>query len=187
MGDDHSRSTALEAVERLLNGRLVLAVHAGQCLVQDQDRRVLEQCARDGHSLALAARQPGAALAHDGLVAAGEGHDEVVRVGGPGRSRPPSKIRPRFGSKNRSSSQTSVDLPAPLGPTTPSLSPACRVNETSWSALERRPGYPKVSPSKRTSGRNAGARFIAPSEGAMNCAPTEAIGSRTSGCMSRTG
>src|SRR6266540_781896 len=42
MGDDHSRSAALEAVERLLNGRLVLAVHAGQCLVQDQDRRVLE-------------------------------------------------------------------------------------------------------------------------------------------------
>ena len=53
--------------------------------VEDQDRRVLQQRARNRQPLALAARQPLAALADRRLVAVGLRGDEVVRVGGAGR------------------------------------------------------------------------------------------------------
>ena len=71
-----------QPVERLLDHRLVLRVDRGQSLVQHQDRRVAQQRAGDGDALALAAGKPGAAFADHGLVAIGQGLDEVVRVGG---------------------------------------------------------------------------------------------------------
>ena len=46
----------------------------------------------------------------------------------------PETNPPDWGSTNRSSSQTSVDLPAPLGPTTPNVSPAFNVKETPFKA-----------------------------------------------------
>ena len=80
-----SRSSA-----RLMRG-LGLDVERAGRLVEDQDRRVLEDGAGDGEALALAARQRGAALADDEVVAAGLlGEDEVVRLGE--LARPP---RPR--------------------------------------------------------------------------------------------
>ena len=52
-----------QARERLLDLRLVLHVQARGGLVQEHDRRVLEQGAGDGDALALAAGEPRAVLA----------------------------------------------------------------------------------------------------------------------------
>jgi hypothetical protein len=57
-------------------------VDRGRGLVEDEDRRVLDERARHRHALALAARQARASLAQDGVVALGQPRDEVVRVGG---------------------------------------------------------------------------------------------------------
>jgi hypothetical protein len=51
-------------------------------LVENQDRRVLQQGARDGEALPLAARKTLAALADHGRVAVGLRQDEIVGVGG---------------------------------------------------------------------------------------------------------
>ena len=58
----------------------VLRVDRGGRLVEDQDRRVLEERARDADALPLAAGQLRAALAQLGVVARGQLADEVVRV-----------------------------------------------------------------------------------------------------------
>ena len=54
-------------------------------LVEDHDGRVLQQHAGDGEPLLLAARQPVAALADDGVVAVGQRGDDVVDLRGPAR------------------------------------------------------------------------------------------------------
>ena len=59
-----------QPVERPLDARFGLDVERAGGLVEDQDRRVLEDGARDGEALALAAGQRGAALADDEVVAA---------------------------------------------------------------------------------------------------------------------
>ena len=83
---DHDRRPAFE---RLVEGRLhlclVLAVEVAGGLVEDDDARVLEQHAGDGDPLLLAAREPVAALAHDGVVALGERGDHVVDLGAAAR------------------------------------------------------------------------------------------------------
>ena len=65
-------------------------VERGGRLVEDEDRRVLQDHPRNRDALALAARQLDAALAHMRVVAAPpamvlEVHDEVVGVGEAGR------------------------------------------------------------------------------------------------------
>ena len=58
-----------QAVERVLHGALALRVERRGRLVEEQDRRVLEDRAGDGDALALAAGQRHAALADLGVVA----------------------------------------------------------------------------------------------------------------------
>ena len=58
-----------DAVERLLDRLLGAAVERAGRLVQDQDRRVLEQGAGDRDALLLAARQLEPALADHRLIA----------------------------------------------------------------------------------------------------------------------
>ena len=82
MRQDQRGAARHQPVERLLDHRLVLGIDRGQRLVEDQDRRVAQQRAGDRQALALAAGQPGAALADHGLVAVRQRLDEVVRVGG---------------------------------------------------------------------------------------------------------
>ena len=53
-------------------------VDGARRVVEDQDGRVDQQCARDGDALALAARERVAPLADHGVVALGELEDEVV-------------------------------------------------------------------------------------------------------------
>ena len=60
---------AHQAVERLLDHRLVLGVDRRQRLVEHQDRRVAQQRAGDGDALALAARELDALLADHRAVA----------------------------------------------------------------------------------------------------------------------
>ena len=66
--------------QAVLNQRLALAVEARRRLVEQQDARVGEDRARDRDALALAARQPDAALADDRVVPLLEAVDELVGV-----------------------------------------------------------------------------------------------------------
>ena len=69
-----------ELAQRLLDHELALGVEVGGGLVEDQDGRILEERARDGEALALAAAEPHAALAHQRPVALGQAGDELLRV-----------------------------------------------------------------------------------------------------------
>ncbi len=87
VGEDEGRAALHQPVERFLDHRLALGVDGRERLVQDQDRRVAQERARDGDALALAAREPHPPLAHDGLVAVGQPRDELLRIGGAGGRR----------------------------------------------------------------------------------------------------
>ena len=79
--DDDGRPPRQQRPERVLNERLALRVERAGRLVQDEDRRVLQDRARDRHALALAARELDAALADERLVAGRQRLDELRRVG----------------------------------------------------------------------------------------------------------
>ena len=81
VGDHQRGSTLLQTLERLLNRRLVLRVDARQGFVEDQDGRVLQQRSSNCQALALAAREPHAALADQRVVSMRQVRDEAVRVG----------------------------------------------------------------------------------------------------------
>ena len=67
---DHERgAVAHELLERVLHQPLALRIERAGGLVEQQDRRILEDGARDGDALLLAAREPRAALAEEGVVA----------------------------------------------------------------------------------------------------------------------
>src|SRR5205807_6623500 len=70
---------------RLLDVTLRLRIERGGRLVEQDDRRILDQGARYGDALALAARQLQAALADLSVVAVGKSRDEIVRMSGFGR------------------------------------------------------------------------------------------------------
>src|SRR5262245_45258633 len=65
----------------LLDDPLALIVERARRLVEDQDARIGNERARDGETLALAAREAGAALSHNGVVTIGELKDEIMRAG----------------------------------------------------------------------------------------------------------
>ncbi len=67
--------------EGRVDGRFGRGVHRGRRVVEQQDARVGEQGAGQGHALALAAGQGQAPFADHGVVAEREGLDEVVRLG----------------------------------------------------------------------------------------------------------
>ncbi|MFO1080005.1 MAG: hypothetical protein U1E23_05175 [Reyranellaceae bacterium] len=81
MRQDQGGAAAHQAVERLLDHRLVLGVDRRQRLVQHQDRRVAQQRPGDRQPLALAARQLDALLADHRGIALRQAFDEVVDVG----------------------------------------------------------------------------------------------------------
>ena len=75
---DHDRGpAALDIFERALDLGLGAAVERAGRLVEDQDRRVLEQRARDRDALLLAARQLQPALADPRLIAEWLAFDEL--------------------------------------------------------------------------------------------------------------
>src|SRR5215510_12255721 len=82
---DHDRRPPLaEVLDRALNLPLGFGIERSRRLVEQDDRRVLEQGACDGDALALAAGELQAVLADWGVVPAGECRDEVVRISGLG-------------------------------------------------------------------------------------------------------
>ena len=101
-----ARSTSSARAHRLLAHR----VEVRRRLVEDQDRRVLEERAGDRHALALAARELRAALAHDRVEAVRQrrhelaerralhGGVELVGASAPGRA---SRMFARSVSLNR--------------------------------------------------------------------------------------
>ena len=62
----------LQSIERLLDQPLGLVVERARRLVEQQDRRILEDRPGDRHALALPARQAHAAVADDRVVAVGQ-------------------------------------------------------------------------------------------------------------------
>ena len=81
VGDDQRRAPAVPLVQGLKDHRLGLGVDGAQGVVEDEDRRVLEDRPRQGHALALAAGERHAALAHQRVVALLELLDVVVDAG----------------------------------------------------------------------------------------------------------
>src|SRR5439155_23485024 len=70
--------------QRVLHEQLCFAVERRSGFVENQNRRVLQQRARNGQPLPLASRQFLAALANARLVPVVGGGNELVRVSGPG-------------------------------------------------------------------------------------------------------
>ena len=85
VGDDEGGAVFHEPLQTFHDQRLGLGVQGRGGLVQDEDRRVLEQGPGYGQTLALAAGQVGALFAQDGVVAAGQAFDELMGIGEPGR------------------------------------------------------------------------------------------------------
>src|SRR5712691_227686 len=78
--DDEHRAAFGDLLHVLLDDPFALVVERARGFVEDQDPRIAEQCASDGDALALSARETGASLAHDGVIAFGKLQDEVVRA-----------------------------------------------------------------------------------------------------------
>ena len=76
--DDERGAPLHQALERGLHQRLALGVERGGGLVEQQQRRVAQDRARDRDALALAARQRHAALADRRVVALRQALDELV-------------------------------------------------------------------------------------------------------------
>ena len=80
--EDQCRAADHQAVQGVLDDRLVLRVDRRQRLVQYQDRRVAQNRTGDGDALPLTARQADAALADHRVVALRQLDDESMRIGG---------------------------------------------------------------------------------------------------------
>ena len=81
MGDDDRRPLLHQPLERVLDQFLAFGVQCAGRLVEQQQRRPAQQGAGDGDALALTARQPGAAFAHEGVEAVRQGAEEGLGIG----------------------------------------------------------------------------------------------------------
>ena len=80
--DDDRRAPCHQLLERLLHEQLARGVERARRLVEQQNRRILENRACDRDALPLSARQPHAALAEERVVALRQRAQELVRFGG---------------------------------------------------------------------------------------------------------
>ena len=83
MRDRDGRAPARELVQRLLHRTLGLGVQRRGRLVEDQHGRVPQHRARDRYPLLLAAGEAVATLADGGVIALGQGGDELVDLSRP--------------------------------------------------------------------------------------------------------
>src|SRR5690554_6812892 len=79
--DDKCRPILRYLTELILNRLLGARVESAGCLIKYKNRWVLEQCARDRHTLFFATRQFKAPFAHLSLVSLGKTHDELMNTG----------------------------------------------------------------------------------------------------------
>ena len=80
VGDDEGGAALHDLIERLRNARLGHRVERAGGFVENEDRRVFQQCAGDGEALALAAGQEPAALADPRFKAVRVAVDEIERL-----------------------------------------------------------------------------------------------------------
>ena len=95
-------------------------------------------------------------------------------------SRPPSRITPSCGTYIRCNSHSSVDLPEPERPTTPTRRPAAAAKLTSLSASRRPVGYANVTPSNSISALNSPVAPLAAPLAAPSAAPSAEVSAATS-------
>src|SRR5437879_7888989 len=81
MGNDQRGASALESLQRLLDGGLVLSVYTGERFIEHEDGRVLQQCASDRQALTLTAGQADTPLADDRLVTLGQVQHKPMGIG----------------------------------------------------------------------------------------------------------
>ena len=81
MRDDDRRAMLHQPVERVLHQPLALRVEGGGRFVEQQQGRVAQQRAGDGDALALAARQPRPAFAHERVEPVGKRAQEILGIG----------------------------------------------------------------------------------------------------------
>src|SRR5438876_5575319 len=84
MSNDNGGATRDESAQPFENERLRTSVQARGRLVQQDDRRVTNNCPRNRQALALAARKGDPALADHRLVAVRQLLDELMSIGGLG-------------------------------------------------------------------------------------------------------
>ena len=84
VGDNDGGAVGHEFFKGFLHESFALGVKRGGGFVEDEDCRVLEDCAGDADSLALTAGEAAAAVADEGVVAMLGGHDELMGVGDAG-------------------------------------------------------------------------------------------------------
>src|SRR6185437_2094052 len=81
MGDTDAGAAGEHAGEGFANFELGVGVHAGGGFVEDQDRGIRRKSAGEVDQLLLAGREAGAALAQLGLIATGQGGQEILEIG----------------------------------------------------------------------------------------------------------
>jgi hypothetical protein len=85
VGDDQRRAVLHDVVQRVLDMALRLGVERRGRLVENQDRRVLQDGAGDGQALALTAREEHAVFSDQGVVGVRQLFDEFLGVSRFGR------------------------------------------------------------------------------------------------------
>ncbi|KAG1246977.1 hypothetical protein G6F65_020402 [Rhizopus arrhizus] len=80
VGDDQRAAALADFPQVRLDFAFGVGVQRAGGLVEQEDGRVLQDRARNGHALLFPARQLQAPFAHHGLVAVGHGHDQVMDV-----------------------------------------------------------------------------------------------------------
>ena len=81
VSDDDGGAVRHQSVERVLHQSLTLSVERGSRLIEQQQRSVPQQRARDRDALALAARQARTAFAEEGVEAVGQRVQEIGGIG----------------------------------------------------------------------------------------------------------
>ena len=84
MRDDERRAPLHDALQSALHEHLVFCIECARGLVEQQDRRILQDGTCNGKPLALAARQRDAALTQAGLIAFWQSANEGIGLGGLG-------------------------------------------------------------------------------------------------------
>ena len=70
-----------ETLECLLNKTLALGIECRCCLIENKDRRILEDCTGNAYALTLTAREKTTTVTYIGIIAILGLHNEIVGIG----------------------------------------------------------------------------------------------------------